>query len=282
MKTKCVGLDWWGDLYLYGCTGNNSQSFSLNPNNGQLVVHGGRYAGQCLLADGWFWPKFRPCTSAANMKWAFENNTLMTQDGSKCLKYDLSWTGSNDRLNVGDCSSTDNIWLYVEAETTVPSAVPTAVPSVSPSLHPSVTPSAAPTALPTAGPREEPLRVKATDYDEQRGTQGVSIGGVSVVGYFDNNDYVTYKLNFGLSGTYKRIKFHYARRTAGGRIEIRLGGPSGQKIGQFVTKDTGGWGNFITETIDLGVQDISGYQDLTFRGVGTYGLWNLKWFELAP
>ena len=59
---KCIGYDHWGDLYLKACTRGSEQSFKLDA-DGRLVVEGGPQANQYALADGWFWPKLRPCNS---------------------------------------------------------------------------------------------------------------------------------------------------------------------------------------------------------------------------
>ena len=130
-------------------------------------------------------------------------------------------------------------------------------------------------------PKEPFSQINAVDYDLHAGTR--TIYQDSAVGFFDKNDYLTYnRVNFGPSGSSKKIKVRYARGSSGGKIEIRLGGPQGQLIGEFVTVNTGGWNKFSTKTIDINVQNVSGYQDLTFVGKEVDGLMNLSWFKLAP
>ncbi len=111
-KGKCVGYDHWGDLYLYGCTGRQEQMFDLD-SQGMLIAQGGRYAGQCLLADGWFWPKFRPCDdSDSRQKWkySFGKLTTGTNGNNMCLRFDPTWT-SYMRLKVEECNDDyDRIW----------------------------------------------------------------------------------------------------------------------------------------------------------------------------
>ena len=97
-------------------------------------------------------------------------------------------------------------------------------------------------------PVEPYSRIAGPDFDLQQGTR--TFDNDSLVGFFDINDYLTYnRINFGSSGTSTRIKVRYARASSGGRVEIRLGGPQGQLIGQFVTVNTGGWRRFTTRTM---------------------------------
>ena len=111
-KGKCIGYDTWGDLYLYGCTGRAEQKFTLDT-GGKIVSQGGAKALQCLLADGGFWPKFRPCDDTnPNQKWEYKDGEFVTARGKKCLKHDPSW--SSNRLKVEDCNNKkhDRIWLW--------------------------------------------------------------------------------------------------------------------------------------------------------------------------
>ena len=57
----------------------------------------------------------------------------------------------------------------------------------------------------------------------------------STVGYFDNNDYLTYNtLNFGPSGTTKSIQISYAKGHSGSHwMELRIDVSDGRVIGEF-------------------------------------------------
>merc|ERR550539_1906038 len=104
----------------------------------------------------------------------------------------------------------------------------------------------------------------ATDYASQSGTNSHS--GKTTVGWFDNNDYLTYaSANFGPSGTTKAIRINYSKGTHNGRVEVRLGaGTTGQLIGEFKPASTSGWHNFMTSYIDI--------EDVEVRlGAGTTG-----------
>ena len=110
----CVGYDYWGDLYLYTCNDQEDQMFILDDNN-RLVVQGGPKQGQCLLADGWTWPKLRPCDNDDKQKWKYLNGKFVTYGGAKCLR---EYQTSNTRLKVHDCNNMewDQIWSWGSEE----------------------------------------------------------------------------------------------------------------------------------------------------------------------
>merc|ERR550539_2094943 len=119
----------------------------------------------------------------------------------------------------------------------------------------------------------------ATDYASQSGTNSHS--GKTTVGWFDNNDYLTYaSANFGPSGTTKAIRINYSKGTHNGRVEVRLGvGTTGQLIGEFKPASTSGWHNFMTSYIDI--EDVEGVHDITLVAKDIGGVLDLAWFELA-
>ena len=116
---KCVGYDSHGDLYLHSCTGATNQAFKLKRD--KLAIEGGKFANQCVKADGWFWPKLIPCDdSDVSQKWQVSSGKIVTHQGAtaKCLRFDPSWAAT--RLKVEDCNDAmDKIW----------SAEPSAIPS---------------------------------------------------------------------------------------------------------------------------------------------------------
>ena len=112
MSGMCVGYDGYGDLGLNTCTSGAEQQFQMDSKK-QLVALGGTYAGKCLLADGGFWPKLRPCDDTnMNQKWEYKGGRFATAEGTKCLHYDPNW--STLRLKVEDCNNEtyDRIWLW--------------------------------------------------------------------------------------------------------------------------------------------------------------------------
>ncbi len=123
-------------------------------------------------------------------------------------------------------------------------------------------------------------RIEAYKYSTQKGTQILSGG---VIGYFDNDDFVTYSnINFGdrPSTTTNSILMNYARGVSTeGNIEVRLGGPTGTIIADFLFPSTGGWDNY--QNFAVSVSGFDGVHNLTFVGRGEPGLMNLKWFELS-
>jgi hypothetical protein len=123
-------------------------------------------------------------------------------------------------------------------------------------------------------------KVNAIDYDVQSGTQ-VLVN--NVIGWFDNNDYLTYNsLNFGPSGTSKRVQLRYSKgSTNGGKLELRIGGPTGTLIGEYSPWNTFNWS--VYRTVYIEIDDVIGIQDLTLVGRKDYvgGVMNIDWFELS-
>ena len=118
-------------------------------------------------------------------------------------------------------------------------------------------------------------RILATEYSAQSGVRIESFGNV---GYFDNKDYVTYtNVNFGPAGSTDGIIFRYAKSNNGGKMEIRSGGPTGTLLATFNPTSTGNWQMY--RNTYLGLDNMSGIQDITFVGKNTEGVLNFKWFE---
>lgn len=121
----------------------------------------------------------------------------------------------------------------------------------------------------------EHARIPATEYSDQSGTR---IGSSGNVGYFDNNDFVTYaQVNFGEVGTSDGIRFHYSKNNLGGRMEIRKGGPTGTLLATFPPTSTNDW-QMYRDTY-IGLDDISGVHDITFVAKDSSGVLNFMWFE---
>merc|ERR1712157_15274 len=141
--------------------------------------------------------------------------------------------------------------------------------------------SLAPTSTPTLAPVLLPLfpLVKAIDYDSQMGTRPVDRS----IGHFDNNDYVTYNsLNFGDTGITKSILLRYSKGNPdnkGQTIELRIGGPDGEVIGEFSPSNSGSWTLYTTAIIEI--DDVTGINDLTFVGKGGSGILNIAYFQLS-
>ncbi len=122
-------------------------------------------------------------------------------------------------------------------------------------------------------------RIPAVEYSSQSGVRFESPGNV---GYFDNNDFVSYSnVNFGSAGTTKGILLNYAKANDGGEVEVRKGGADGQLIAKLSPASTSHWhNNYITAYLEL-LTDVTGIQEVTFVGKGTSGVLNLMWFELS-
>ncbi|MEU9671561.1 ThuA domain-containing protein [Streptomyces bobili] len=92
-----------------------------------------------------------------------------------------------------------------------------------------------------------PKHFQAHYFDEQRGVREerhANAENGQFVGNIQDNDWVAYdKVNFeGITG----IKYRVAAGEAGGRIEARLGSPTGQLVATTEVGNTGGWFTFAT------------------------------------
>ncbi|MBO3743224.1 family 43 glycosylhydrolase [Actinoplanes flavus] len=109
-------------------------------------------------------------------------------------------------------------------------------------------------------------------------TEPASEGGMNV-GFIDNGDYIKVKgVAFGSGAT--SFSARVASAAGGGRIEVRLGGPTGTLAGTCTAPGTGGWQTWTTVTCP--VSGATGTQDLYLRFTGGSGsLFNMNWWQFA-
>ncbi|MEV4280571.1 glycoside hydrolase family 43 protein [Actinoplanes xinjiangensis] len=109
-------------------------------------------------------------------------------------------------------------------------------------------------------------------------TERASEGGMNV-GFLENGDYIKVKgVAFGAGAS--SFSARVASGTAGGRIEVRRGGPTGTLAGTCTVPGTGGWQNWTT--VNCPVSGASGTQDLYLRFTGGSGyLFNVNWWQFT-
>jgi arabinoxylan arabinofuranohydrolase len=110
-------------------------------------------------------------------------------------------------------------------------------------------------------------------------TEPVSGGGMGIA-YVDNGDYLKVKgVGFGTgAGSFQA---RVASGASGGRVEVRLGSPTGTLAGTCTTGGTGGWQSWTTVTCP--VTGATGTQDLYLRFAGGTGsLLNVDWWQFTP
>jgi arabinoxylan arabinofuranohydrolase len=109
-------------------------------------------------------------------------------------------------------------------------------------------------------------------------TERASEGGMNV-GYLENGDYLKVKgVAFGSGAT--SFSARVASATAGGRLELRLGSPTGTLAGTCTVPGTGGWQTWTT--VGCGVTGATGTQDLYLRFTGGSGyLFNVNWWQFT-
>ncbi|MCO8273895.1 glycoside hydrolase family 43 protein [Actinoplanes sp. TRM 88003] len=109
-------------------------------------------------------------------------------------------------------------------------------------------------------------------------TERSSDGGVNV-GYVDNGDYLKVR-GVAFSSGARTFTARVASATSGGRVEVRLGSPTGTVAGTCTAPATGGWQTWTT--VSCGVSGVSGTQDLYLRFAGGSGyLFNLDWWQFT-
>ncbi|HEY0892002.1 MAG TPA: discoidin domain-containing protein [Cellvibrio sp.] len=131
-------------------------------------------------------------------------------------------------------------------------------------------------------PRDATAQIKATSYNSMSGIQTEATsdtGGGSNIGWIDDGDWVAFNnVNFGTG--VNKVTARVATNTAGGTIEMRLGGVSGSLIGTIAVANTGGWQNWVTKTANvsaMGTQDLY----LVFKGTAAGGLFNVNWLQFS-
>ncbi|WP_436531539.1 glycoside hydrolase family 43 protein [Actinoplanes sp. HUAS TT8] len=109
-------------------------------------------------------------------------------------------------------------------------------------------------------------------------TERAADGGMNV-GYLDNGDYIKVKgVAFGTGAT--SFSARVASAASGGRIELRLGSPTGTLAGTCTVPATGGWQTWTT--VSCPVSGATGTRDLYLRFTGGSGyLFNIDWWQFA-
>lgn len=123
------------------------------------------------------------------------------------------------------------------------------------------------------------VRVEAETMSDQSGieTEVCSEGGMNLA-YLDNNDWVMIEgVDFGSSGA-GSFMASVASESAGGTMEIRLGGTTGTLIGTMNVPNTGGYQTWRSETISVnqttGVHNVY----LVFKGSGS-SVFNVDYWQ---
>jgi arabinoxylan arabinofuranohydrolase len=109
-------------------------------------------------------------------------------------------------------------------------------------------------------------------------TEPASEGGMDV-GYIENGDYIKVKgVAFGAGA--RSFTARVASATAGGRIELRLDGPTGTLAGTCTVPGTGGWQTWTS--VSCSTSGATGTHDLYLRFTGGSGyLLNFNWWQFS-
>jgi alpha-N-arabinofuranosidase len=108
-------------------------------------------------------------------------------------------------------------------------------------------------------------RVPAASFGEHKGVgKAPSSEGGECIGYIEHGEWVRYA-GIAARDVGKELRLRVASGGAGGRIEIRVGGPRGERLGRVDVPPTGGWQNWQTVTASLQATEAEGDLCLVFR-----------------
>jgi len=103
------------------------------------------------------------------------------------------------------------------------------------------------------------------------------------ISFFNKNDVILYDdVWFGSAGATTKILVRFAKgNNKAGKMEVRLDGLHGKKIGTFVPYRTTSWSTYDEDTFDID-DTIEGLHKLVFIGKDSdNGIMNIDWFELV-
>lgn len=132
----------------------------------------------------------------------------------------------------------------------------------------------------------DPLRIEAEcafgaatgDCD---GTTGSYMGeamletGDTAIGYFSDGTWLSYA-DVDLTG-HTRLRFHYAKESTGGSIEVRLDSATGTVIGTFAPTATASWTTYEDGVIEI--TPTEGTHDIYVLATEAMYVANLDWIE---
>ncbi|MEV5817913.1 family 43 glycosylhydrolase [Micromonospora haikouensis] len=109
-------------------------------------------------------------------------------------------------------------------------------------------------------------------------TEPASEGGMNA-SFLSNGDYIKVKgVAFGAGAS--SFSARVASAGSGGTIEVRLGSPTGTRVGACTVPVTGGWQTW--QTVSCPVTGATGTQDLYLRFTGGSGnLFNVNWWQFT-
>ena len=132
--------------------------------------------------------------------------------------------------------------------------------------------------------RLHPKRTEAEFYDSSSGIAEINNsdpwGGGSQAIRTDHDGYISLE-GRNLSGI-NSVRYRVASATTGGRIELRLDGPTGNLISTTNVPTTGAWNNWID--VESPITDPGGKHDLYFvfkNNPGETDLFNVNWVEFS-
>jgi hypothetical protein len=125
--------------------------------------------------------------------------------------------------------------------------------------------------------------IQAESYSSMQGIQTESGGTGTVVGYFDQNDWMCYNnIDFGTGVSQLSASVSVDPSYAGKQFELRLDSTTGTLIGTFTISNTGGWNNYTTQTCSI--SNATGVHNLYIVAKGsTANNWvgNIDWFKFV-
>jgi alpha-N-arabinofuranosidase len=99
--------------------------------------------------------------------------------------------------------------------------------------------------------KPSPQRIPAASFARQKGVQAAACSeGGECIGWIEAGDWACYQ-NVDFGDGSEQVEFRAASVTSGGRIELRLNGPSGDLLGSCSVPHTGGWQSWASVRADI-------------------------------
>ena len=119
--------------------------------------------------------------------------------------------------------------------------------------------------------------IEAESWTSRSGTQVVSGGTGSAVGYINSGTWLGYAdVEFGGTGL-TGLRLSVATPESGKKIDIRLDAVNGPVIGTLTTAATGGYYTYATQTVPI--TPTTGTHDVYLVAAGGDGIANIDWFS---
>ena len=138
-----------------------------------------------------------------------------------------------------------------------------------------------PSSTPAPGPSAKYNARSTLQAERYDAAHDIRKGNVSI-GWTRNGSWLKFDdVDFGAGVSTFKARVAVGNESAGRKIEVRVGSPTGVVAGTLVTRGTGGWAWQNYQTQSVAVSNLNGVQDLYIVFVGGDGVANVDWISFA-